>query len=100
MVAKFFKSVAIILVRISGIIFALISILMLYKSIGFCGNLIDILSVDVQLGLSVWRLLGIFLLNLIGLIFDWCIALTIFILSISMVLYKTKALDKISEMKI
>ena len=97
MISKFFKTLATILVRLSGIILTCISLIMLYQSIYFCKNLTDILSVNYQIDLSVWRLLGIFILNLFGLLFDWCIALTILAISIYMILYKTKTIDKITD---
>lgn len=98
MIAKIFRIIATFLIRIGGIIFAILSLWLLYYSLYFCKNLLDVLSVNTkQLELDGLRLLGLFIMNLVGLIFDWCIAAIIFFIAISMIVYKTKMADKIEE---
>ena len=98
MIAKIFRSIATFIVRIGGIVLAIISLFLLYYSLYFCKNLLDILAInDIQITLSGWRLFSLFIMNFIALVFDWIIALIIFASAISMILYKTKTLEKYVE---
>lgn len=97
MVNKVFRAIGIIMIRISGIIFGLISFGILYYSMYICKNICDILSVANQINISGWRLLVLFLANLIALIFDWTFAALILIIAIGMILYKTKAINDLLD---
>ena len=98
--SKFFRCIAVIMIRLAGIVFIIVALGMLWKSVGICGNLADCLAPTAQLDITVWRLIGLFLLNLLALLFDWCIAATIIVIAVGMILYKTETLDKISSMEI
>ena len=100
MVSKIFKTIAVMMVRLAGIAFVLVAVGMLWKSIGICSNLVECLAPAAQLDISSWRLMGLFLLNLLALLFDWCIAATIIIIAINMILYKTETINKIVNMDI
>ena len=100
MVAKIFRLIATFIVRISGMVLTVISLFLLYYSLYFCKNLLDILAIDdIQITLSGWRLFSLFIMNFIALIFDWFIALIIFASAVSMILYKTKTMEKYTESK-
>ena len=99
-ISKIFRNIATILIRFAGIIFAIVALGMLWQSIGICANLADCLSPAAQFDISIWRLIFLFILNAIALIFDWCIAIVIIVISIGMVLYKTEVLEEIAEMEI
>lgn len=100
MLSKVFKFIAVIMVRLAGIAFVIVAVGMLYKSINICGNLSDCLAPAAQIGISSWRLLGLFFLNLIALLFDWCIAATLIVIAVAMILYKTETMDKIANMNV
>ena len=100
MLSKVFKIISIIMVRIAGIAFIVVAVGMLWKSVDICNNLAQCLSPAAQLDISVWRLIGLFFLNLIALLFDWCIAAAIIAISVSMILYKTKTIDSIANMDV
>lgn len=100
MLSKVFKIISIIMVRIAGIAFIVVAVGMLWKSVDICNNLAQCLSPAAQLDISAWRLIGLFFLNLIALLFDWCIAAAIIAISVSMILYKTKTIDSIANMDV
>ena len=100
MISKVFKTIAVIMVRLAGIAFVVVAVGMLWKSIDICGNLAECLSPAAQLGISALKLVGLFFLNFIALLFDWCIAATLIVIAIGMILYKTETMDKIANMKV
>lgn len=100
MSSKVFKIISVIMVRLAGIAFVIVAVGMLWKSVDICNNLAQCLSPAAQLDISAWRLIGLFFLNLIALLFDWCIAAAIIAISVSMILYKTKTIDSIANMDV
>lgn len=86
---KIFRKIAVILIRLAGVVFSFVSFGILYQSLFLCKNLVEILSVYNQIDLSLLRLIGLFCLNIIGLLFDWALASMLLILGIAMILYKT-----------
>ena len=98
MLSKVFKTISVIIVRLAGIAFVIVAVGMLWKSVYICSNLAECLSPTAQLDISALRLVGLFFLNLIALLFDWCIVSAIIIIAINMILYKTKTIDKIANM--
>ena len=100
MISKIFRCIAVLMVRIAGIAFVIVAIAMLWKSVNICQNLSQCLAPAAQIGISALRLFGIFILNFIALLFDWCIAATIIIIGVGMILYKTETLTKIADMDV
>lgn len=82
-----------IIVRISGAVTTLISWKLLYMSLGFCKNLIEILSLGYQFDLSILRLIGIFIMNLIGLTFIWSIGLCVGIIGLYLLFIRMKDIE-------
>lgn len=94
---KYFKKLGIFLLRILGVVVMIVAGLMLCKSIGFVTNLVDILKIGGQIEISALRLFGVFLCNIVALIFDWCIAVILVIVGMSMMVYESKIIDKIDD---
>ena len=87
MISKIFRCIAVLMVRIAGIAFIIVAIAMLWKSVGICQNLSQCLAPSAQIGISALRLAGLFVLNFIALLFYWCIAATLVVIAVAMILY-------------
>lgn len=87
-----------IVVRFSGVIATIISWKLLYNSLGFCKNLIEILSINYQIDLTVLRLIGIFSLNFCGLIFTWSIGLCLIIIGLYLLFIRIRDIEDICDM--
>lgn len=94
---KIFRKIIVILIRLSGVIFTLISFGILYQSLFLCKNLVEILSVYNQIDLSILRLIGLFCLNIIALLFDWTLGSMMLIFGTTMIFYKTTMIKKLID---
>lgn len=84
-----------VLTRISGVLIIVLSWVLFYDSLGFCKNLTEILAITSQYDLSIFRLIGLFLLNLLGLIFTWSIAVIMVLLGLYCILATKQILDEL-----
>ena len=97
MISKIFRGISVFLIRVAGIAACIISVRLLYDSINILSNLYQVLSFNGQVDVSFGRLLFLFFANFLSLIFDWAIAMTIFVIGISGCLYKTRIADEIAN---